>query len=67
MSLGFCICISSIIGNEIKIYLLEDGHVHDVWKNIRVPVITGEANNDTKIIIDWLNYDAILVNSFEAK
>ncbi|KAI3786983.1 hypothetical protein L1987_41108 [Smallanthus sonchifolius] len=50
--------------NLVQVYLLE---VHDVWKNIGVPVIIGEANNDTKIINDWLNYDAILVNSFEAK
>ncbi|KAI3786074.1 hypothetical protein L1987_45201 [Smallanthus sonchifolius] len=56
-----------VIGNEIKVYLLEDGPVRDVWKNIGVPAIIGEANNDTKIINDWLNYDAILLNSFEAK
>ncbi|KAI3785510.1 hypothetical protein L1987_44629 [Smallanthus sonchifolius] len=55
------------IGNEIEVYSLEDGPMNDVWKNIGVPVIIVEANNDTKIIIDWLNYDAILVNSFEAK
>ncbi|MFS8027277.1 putative glycosyl transferase, family 1 [Helianthus anomalus] len=55
------------IGYEIEVYSLEDGPVHAVWKNIGVPVNIVEANNDTKIIIDWLNYDAILVNSLEAK
>ncbi|XP_076934702.1 uncharacterized protein LOC143601086 [Bidens hawaiensis] len=55
------------IGYEVEVYSLEDGPVHDVWKNIGVPVNIVEPNNDTKIIIDWLNYDAILVNSLEAK
>ncbi|PWA81348.1 glycosyl transferase, family 1 [Artemisia annua] len=55
------------IGYEIEVYSLEDGPVHAVWKNIGVPVSIVEASNDTKIIIDWLNYDAILVNSLEAK
>ncbi|KAL8268562.1 hypothetical protein R6Q59_002360 [Mikania micrantha] len=55
------------IGYEIEVYSLEDGPVHDVWKNIGVPVNIVDANNDTKIIIDWPNYGAILVNSLEAK
>ncbi|KAI3818540.1 hypothetical protein L1987_12350 [Smallanthus sonchifolius] len=55
------------IGYEIEVYSLEDGPVHAVWKNIGVPVNIVEASGDTKIIIDWLNYDAVLVNSLEAK
>ncbi|XP_076956927.1 uncharacterized protein LOC143632247 [Bidens hawaiensis] len=55
------------IGYEIEVYSLEDGPVHTVWKDIGVPVNIVEASSDTKIIIDWLNYDAILVNSLEAK
>ncbi|KAM0031565.1 putative Dynamin superfamily, P-loop containing nucleoside triphosphate hydrolase [Helianthus debilis subsp. tardiflorus] len=55
------------IGYEIEVYSLEDGPVHTVWKNIGVPVNIVEASGDSKIIIDWLNYDAVLVNSLEAK
>nr|GEX24543.1 putative glycosyl transferase family 1 protein [Tanacetum cinerariifolium] len=55
------------IGYEIEVYSIEDGPVHAVWKNIGVPVNIVEASNDTKIVIDWLIYDAILVNSLEAK
>ncbi|GJS37526.1 glycosyl transferase, family 1 protein [Tanacetum coccineum] len=55
------------IGYEIEVYSIEDGPVHAVWTNIGVPVNIVEASNDTKIIIDWLIYDAILVNSLEAK
>ncbi|KAL4586124.1 hypothetical protein LXL04_010755 [Taraxacum kok-saghyz] len=55
------------IGYEIEVYSLEDGPVHTVWKNIGIPVRIVEANSDKKIITDWLNYDAILVNSLEAK
>ncbi|KAI3752382.1 hypothetical protein L2E82_24385 [Cichorium intybus] len=53
------------IGYEIEVYSLEDSPVHTVWKNIGVSVSIVEA--DKKIMIDWLNYDAILVNSLEAK
>ncbi|KAI3785380.1 hypothetical protein L1987_44498 [Smallanthus sonchifolius] len=63
----FVVAALRAIGNEIQVYSLEDGPMNDVWKNIGVPDIIVEANNDTKIIIDGLNYDAILVNSFEAK
>nr|XP_043624428.1 uncharacterized protein LOC122595998 [Erigeron canadensis] len=55
------------IGYEIEVYSLEDGPVHAVWKNVGVTVNIVEANGDSKIIIDWLNYDAVLVNSLEAK
>ncbi|KAI7740114.1 hypothetical protein M8C21_010332 [Ambrosia artemisiifolia] len=55
------------IGYEIEVYSLEDGPVHAVWKNVGVPVNIVEVSGDTKIIIDWLNYDGILVNSLEAK
>ncbi|KAK9074276.1 hypothetical protein SSX86_006873 [Deinandra increscens subsp. villosa] len=55
------------IGYEIEVYSLEDGPVNAVWRNFGVPVNIVEASGDSKIIIDWLNYDAILVNSLEAK
>lgn len=55
------------IGYEIQVYSLEEGPVHTVWKNIGVHVNILEASEDKKFIIDWLNYDAILVNSLEAK
>ncbi|KAI3721861.1 hypothetical protein L2E82_32880 [Cichorium intybus] len=50
---------------EIEVYSLEDGPVHTVWKKIGVSVSIVEA--DKKIMIDRLNYDAILVNSLEEK
>ncbi|KAI3719500.1 hypothetical protein L6452_20400 [Arctium lappa] len=55
------------IGYEIEVYSLEDGPVHAVWENVGVPVNVVESSGDTKIVIDWLNYDAILVTSLEAK
>ncbi|KAJ9563366.1 hypothetical protein OSB04_008526 [Centaurea solstitialis] len=55
------------IGYEIEVYSLEDGPVHSVWENVGVPVNVVEASGDSKIVIDWLNYDAVLVTSLEAK
>ncbi|XP_024988831.1 uncharacterized protein LOC112523447 [Cynara cardunculus var. scolymus] len=55
------------IGYEIEVYSLEDGPVHSVWENVGVPVNIVEAGGDPKIVVDWLNYDAILVTSLEAK
>ncbi|XP_059651310.1 uncharacterized protein LOC132298944 isoform X2 [Cornus florida] len=55
------------IGYEIKVYSLEDGPVHDVWTNIGVPVDITKTRGKTELIVDWLNYDGILVNSLEAR
>uniref|UniRef100_A0A2N9FE30 Uncharacterized protein n=1 Tax=Fagus sylvatica TaxID=28930 RepID=A0A2N9FE30_FAGSY len=55
------------IGYEIQAYSLEDGPVHDVWRRIGIPVTIIQTCEKTEIVVDWLNYDGILVNSFEAR
>nr|XP_016509615.1 PREDICTED: uncharacterized protein LOC107827064 [Nicotiana tabacum] len=54
------------IGYEIEVLSLEDGPVRSIWKDVGVPVIITNTNGDTKISVDWLNYDGLLVNSLEA-
>ncbi|XP_021887787.1 uncharacterized protein LOC110807078 isoform X1 [Carica papaya] len=54
------------IGYAFEVYSLDDGPVHGVWQNIGVPV-TILPRNRKEIVVDWLNYDGILVNSLEAK
>ncbi|KAI3693411.1 hypothetical protein L6452_33246 [Arctium lappa] len=55
------------VGYELEVYSLEDGPVHAIWKTIGVPVNIVDANDKTGNMIDWLNYDSILVNSLAAK
>ncbi|XP_059636106.1 uncharacterized protein LOC132278330 [Cornus florida] len=54
------------IGYKVVVYSLEDGPVHAVWRNIGVPVKIMETGGKMEIIVDWQNYDGILVNSLEA-
>lgn len=54
------------IGYEIEVLSLEDGPVRSIWKDIGVPVIIMNTDGHTKISLDWLNYDGLLVNSLEA-
>nr|GMD31581.1 Phosphatidyl-myo-inositol mannosyltransferase [Ipomoea batatas] len=53
------------IGYEIEVLTLEDGSLHDVWRDAGLPVSTIETDERMKISIDWLNYDALLLNSLE--
>ncbi|GLU00759.1 hypothetical protein SLE2022_181040 [Rubroshorea leprosula] len=55
------------IGYAIQVYSLEDGPVHNIWQNIGVPVTILQAGPKMEIVVDWLNYDGILVSSLEAK
>ncbi|KAI3829257.1 hypothetical protein L1987_03376 [Smallanthus sonchifolius] len=55
------------IGYEFQVYSLEDGPVHYIWRTIGVPVHIMDASNKSGIMIDWLNYDGVLVNSLAAK
>ncbi|KAF3971901.1 hypothetical protein CMV_004545 [Castanea mollissima] len=55
------------IGYQFQVYSLEDGPVHDVWRTVGIPVTVIQAFDKTGIVVDWLNYDGILVNSFEAR
>ncbi|CAI0460227.1 unnamed protein product [Linum tenue] len=54
------------MGYSIQVYSLEDGPVHNIWKSMGVPVATFK-DEKTNIMVDWLNYDGIIVNSLEAK
>ncbi|CAL5397632.1 unnamed protein product [Camellia sinensis] len=55
------------IGYEIEVYSLEDGPVLAVWKNIGVPVTIIKISDKKDVLVDWLNYDGIIVNSIEAR
>ncbi|KAG6434398.1 hypothetical protein SASPL_106029 [Salvia splendens] len=52
------------IGYEIEVFTLENGPAHAVWRDINVTV--NAADKDMKFAVDWLNYDAVLVNSINA-
>ncbi|XP_074279780.1 uncharacterized protein LOC141605052 [Silene latifolia] len=57
------------IGYSIEVFSNEDGPAHAVWKQMGIPVtiIEGNDHTQTRIIIDWLNYDGVLLNSLEGK
>ncbi|XP_024932638.3 uncharacterized protein LOC107423728 [Ziziphus jujuba] len=55
------------IGYVIQVYSLEDGPVLNVWRNLGLPVSIVQTCDRAENIVDWLNYDGILVNSLEAK
>ncbi|KAG5565936.1 hypothetical protein RHGRI_001757 [Rhododendron griersonianum] len=55
------------IGYQITVYSLEDGPVLAVWKNIGVPVTLIKTREKKDIVVDWLNYDGIIVSSVEAR
>ncbi|XP_010261435.1 PREDICTED: uncharacterized protein LOC104600272 [Nelumbo nucifera] len=55
------------IGYEIQVYSLEDGPAHVVWRNIGLPATILRTINKQEIVIDWLNYDGILLNSLETR
>ncbi|KAK9068327.1 hypothetical protein SSX86_012438 [Deinandra increscens subsp. villosa] len=55
------------IGYEFEVYSLEDGPAHHIWRTIGVPVHIMDASDKSGIMIDWLNYDGVLVNSLAAK
>nr|GMC89454.1 Phosphatidyl-myo-inositol mannosyltransferase [Ipomoea batatas] len=53
------------IGHEFQVVLsLEDGPVSSVWRNEGISVSTIDTSGSLKV--DWLNYDAVFLNSFEA-
>ncbi|KAH9625223.1 hypothetical protein KSS87_019919 [Heliosperma pusillum] len=47
----------------------DDGPARAVWKQMGIPVtiIEDKDHTHTRIIIDWLNYDGVLLNSLEGK
>ncbi|KAF7126584.1 hypothetical protein RHSIM_Rhsim11G0145100 [Rhododendron simsii] len=50
-----------------RVYSLEDGPVLAVWKNIGVPVTLIKTREKKDVVVDWLNYDGIIVSSVEAR
>ncbi|KAL2336096.1 hypothetical protein Fmac_010542 [Flemingia macrophylla] len=54
-------------GYEIQVFSLLDGPGHDVWRNLRVPITVIRTCDKRNNTVDWLNYDGIIVSSFEAK
>ncbi|GAB4861658.1 hypothetical protein Ancab_036910 [Ancistrocladus abbreviatus] len=55
------------IGYAIEVLSVKNGPAHDVWGHIGVPVTIIQTKDQPEIVVDWLNYDGILVNSLEAK
>ncbi|KAF5731765.1 hypothetical protein HS088_TW18G00450 [Tripterygium wilfordii] len=55
------------IGYTIEVYSLKDGPAHTIWKEIGVSVSIITISHKDVPVVDWLNYDGILLNSLEAK
>ncbi|XP_031111693.1 uncharacterized protein LOC116015682 isoform X2 [Ipomoea triloba] len=54
------------IGYEVEVLTLEHGPAYAVWRDAGIPVNIIETNKSLMIYIDWLNYDALFLNSLEA-
>ncbi|KAI4364708.1 hypothetical protein MLD38_020764 [Melastoma candidum] len=55
------------IGYEIQVFSLDVGPVHDVWKNLDIPVSLIESCDKTVVHVDWLSFSGIIVDSIESK
>lgn len=55
------------IGYEIEVHSIEDGPAHSVWRNLGVLVNISQSTEKKEIVVDWLNYDGVLVNSLDAR
>eukprot|EP00261_Vitis_vinifera_P040011 XP_019081254.1 PREDICTED: uncharacterized protein LOC100262009 isoform X2 [Vitis vinifera] len=55
------------MGYTIQVYSLEDGPVNAIWRNVGFPVTIIRSNAKSAAVVDWLNYDGIIVNSLEAR
>ncbi|PON49606.1 Glycosyl transferase [Parasponia andersonii] len=44
------------LGYEIQVYSLEGGPVHDIWRNLGVPVNIVQACDRADVTIDWLTF-----------
>lgn len=54
------------IGYEIEVFTPENGPARAIWEKIEVSIRIITADENMKFRVDWLNYDAILVNSLQA-
>ncbi|KAF7826114.1 Glycosyl transferase [Senna tora] len=55
------------IGYTIQVFSLKNGPVHDAWINLGVSVTVIQTCDKLENIVDWLNYDGIIMNSLEVK
>ncbi|KAF5464390.1 hypothetical protein F2P56_014467 [Juglans regia] len=55
------------IGYKIQVFSLEDGPVREIWRKIGIPITIIQTCVKMPIVVDWLNYDGILVSSFQAQ
>ncbi|CAL5383092.1 unnamed protein product [Camellia sinensis] len=55
------------IGYKIEVYSLEDGPVLSVWKDMGIPVTIIKTSEKMDVVVDWLFYDGIIVNSIESR
>ncbi|GKU96742.1 hypothetical protein SLEP1_g9944 [Rubroshorea leprosula] len=55
------------LGYAIQVYSLKDGPVLNIWQSLGVPVTILQAGAKVEIVVDWLNYDGILICSLEVK
>lgn len=53
----YYVYFSSNIFNVPQVFSLADGPGHNVWRNLRVPVIVLRACDKRNNIVDWLKYD----------
>lgn len=43
---------------------MEDGPVHDVWRNMGVPVTLIQSAHNEEIFVDWLKYAVLFFHFF---
>ncbi|XP_023514303.1 uncharacterized protein LOC111778610 isoform X2 [Cucurbita pepo subsp. pepo] len=55
------------IGYVFQVYSLQGGPVSDIWRQMGVPVTLIQTCDETEVMVDWLNYDGILMHSLEVK
>lgn len=40
----------------MQVYSIEDGPVHDVWRNMGIPVTLIQSAHNEENFVDWLKY-----------
>ncbi|KAL0538154.1 hypothetical protein IC582_027155 [Cucumis melo] len=55
------------IGYVFQVYSLQGGPANDVWRQMGVPVTIIQTCDETEVMVDWLNYDGILMHSLGVK
>ncbi|KAH9310555.1 hypothetical protein KI387_025590 [Taxus chinensis] len=55
------------VGYVLELFSLQDGPVRGVWEKMGVTVNILQSNSPQAFMVDWLNYDGVVVSSVEAK